>query len=38
MALMDWAMRVFRQRGVKSIEAKVAAGDDASRLYEKYGF
>lgn len=37
-ALMDWAMQVFRQRGVKSIEVKVVAGNDAIRLYEKYGF
>ena len=37
-ALMDWAMQVFRQKGVKSIEVKVVAGNDAIRLYEKYGF
>ncbi len=36
--LMDWAMQVFRQRGVKSIEVKVVAGNAAIRLYEKYGF
>ena len=37
-ALMDWAMQVFRQRGINSIEVKVAAGNDAIRLDEKYGF
>ncbi len=37
-ALMDWAMQLFRQKGVKSIEVKVVAGNDAIRLYEKYGF
>ena len=31
-------MEVFRQRGINSIEAKVAAGNDVIRLYEKYGF
>lgn len=36
--LMDWAMQVFRQRGINSIEVKVAAGNDAIRLDEKYGF
>ena len=35
---MDWAMQVFRQRGINSIEVKVVAGNDAIRLYEKYGF
>lgn len=37
-ALMDWAMQVFRQKGVKSVEVKVVARNDAIRLYEKYGF
>ena len=35
---MDWAMQTFRQQGVKRMEAKVVAGNDAIRLYEKYGF
>ena len=35
---MDWAMQVFRQRGINSIEVKVVAGNDAIRLDEKYGF
>lgn len=37
-ALMDWAMQAFREKGVKHIEVKVVAGNDAIRLYEKYGF
>ena len=37
-ALMDWAMQTFRQQGVKRMEVKVVAGNDAIRLYEKYGF
>ena len=37
-ALMDWAMHGFRQKGVKSIEVKVIAGNNAIQLYEKYGF
>ncbi len=36
--LIDWAMQTFRQKGVKSIEVKVIAGNNAMRLYEKYGF
>ena len=27
-ALMDWAMQIFRQKGVISIEVKVVAGND----------
>ena len=37
-ALMDWAMAVFSGSGVRKIEVKVADGNDAIRLYEKYGF
>lgn len=37
-ALMDWAMQAFRLMNVHSIEVKVAAGNDAIHLYEKYGF
>jgi ribosomal protein S18 acetylase RimI-like enzyme len=35
---MDWAMQTFRLKNVHSIEVKVAAGNDAIHLYEKYGF
>lgn len=35
---MDWAMAVFRRYGIKNIEVKVVDGNDAIRLYEKYGF
>ncbi len=37
-ALMDWAMAAFRAAGIGQIELKVVAGNDAVRLYEKYGF
>ena len=37
-ALMERAMSIFRQNGVKSIEVKVVDGNDVIRLYEKYGF
>ena len=36
--LMDWAMQVFRQAGVQSVEVKVVAGNDAIRPYETCGF
>lgn len=36
--LVNWAMQIFRQKGVKSIEVKVVAGNDAIHFYEKYGF
>lgn len=36
--LMEWAMRIFRQKDLKSIEVKVVAGNDVIQLYEKYGF
>lgn len=36
--LMDWAMEAFRQNGVTLIEVKVVDGNEAIRLYEKYGF
>lgn len=37
-ALMDWAMTAFAACGVRRIEVKVVDGNDAVRLYEKYGF
>lgn len=36
--LMDWAMASFREAGIRQVELKVVAGNDAVRLYEKYGF
>lgn len=37
-ALMDWALGRFRELGIRDIEVKVVYGNDAVRLYEKYGF
>lgn len=37
-ALMDWAMNTFRKLGVNEIDVKVVYGNEAVRLYEKYGF
>lgn len=37
-ALMDWAMKNFRDNGVTSIEVKVIEGNPTIHLYEKYGF
>ena len=37
-ALMDWAMNTFQKLGVNEIEVKVVYGNEAIRLYEKYGF
>lgn len=37
-ALMDWAMNTFQNLGVNEIEVKVVYGNEAIRLYEKYGF
>ena len=37
-ALMDWAMDRFGGAGIRRIEVKVVAGNQAVRLYEKYGF
>lgn len=36
--LMDWAMETFRRFKVNHIEVKVVDGNEAIRLYEKYGF
>ncbi len=37
-ALMEWALNTFRALGIKEIDVKVVCGNDAVRLYEKYGF
>ena len=37
-ALMDWAMGVWEENGVRRVEVKVVDGNDAIRLYERYGF
>ena len=37
-AMMDWAMAAFSESGVRKIEVKVIDGNNALRLYEKYGF
>ena len=37
-ALMDWALALFRELGVRNIDVKVVFGNDTIRLYEKYGF
>ena len=31
-------MQTFKNKNIKKIEVKVVAGNDAARLYEKYGF
>ena len=36
--LMDWAMSRFRASGASTIDVKVADGNNAVTLYEKYGF
>ncbi|MBR5091349.1 MAG: GNAT family N-acetyltransferase [Ruminiclostridium sp.] len=36
--LIGWAMDVFGQSGVKTIELRVVDGNDAVSFYEKYGF
>lgn len=37
-ALMDWAMGVLEENGVRRVEVKVVDGNDAIHLYERYGF
>ena len=37
-ALVNWALGVFRQSGVRTIEVKVVDGNDAQAFYEKLGF
>ncbi len=36
--LMNWAMRIFGDNDVVTVDVKVADGNDAVSLYEKYGF
>lgn len=36
--LMEWAMDTFRKSNITRIEVKVVDGNNAIRLYEKYGF
>ena len=37
-ALMEWALSKFSGFGVRDIDVKVADGNEAISLYEKYGF
>ena len=37
-ALMEWALSKFRLHEVHDIDVKVADGNDAVSMYEKYGF
>ncbi|MBR1384579.1 MAG: GNAT family N-acetyltransferase [Ruminococcus sp.] len=37
-ALMEWALGKFSELGAHDIDVKVADGNDAVSLYEKYGF
>lgn len=36
--LMEWALSRFKELGIHDIDVKVADGNDAISLYEKYGF
>ena len=36
--LMEWALKRFEDLGIHDIDVKVADGNDAISLYEKYGF
>lgn len=36
--LMDWAMGMFEENGINSVEVKVVDGNDVIHLYEQYGF
>ncbi len=36
--LIEWALRRFEEFGIHDIDVKVADGNDAVSLYEKYGF
>ncbi|MBR6338131.1 MAG: GNAT family N-acetyltransferase, partial [Ruminococcus sp.] len=36
--LMNWAMKTFESANTRNIEVKVADGNNAVTLYEKYGF
>ena len=37
-ALMDWAMDIFADAEISTIEIKVIEGNDAAQFYERYGF
>lgn len=36
--LMEWALHRFEELGIRDIDVKVADGNNAISLYEKYGF
>ena len=36
--LMEWALNRFEELGIRDIDVKVADGNDAISLYERYGF
>ncbi len=36
--LMEWALNRFKELGIHDADVKVADGNDAISLYEKYGF
>lgn len=36
--LMEWALSRFKEFGIHNVDVKVADGNDAISLYEKYGF
>ena len=36
--LMEWALNRFEELGIRDIDVKVADGNDAVSLYERYGF
>ena len=36
--LMEWALNRFNELGLHDVDVKVADGNDAISLYEKYGF
>lgn len=36
--LMEWALNRFEELGIRDIDVKVADGNDALSLYERYGF
>lgn len=36
--LMDWAMAVFAEAQIATIEIKVIEGNNAAQFYERYGF
>ena len=36
--LMEWALDLFRNSGVRTVEVRVVDGNDAEAFYEKFGF